>query len=108
MPKFLKKLEKLKALAACIVALITLIGLVFGIYFYMENRYALAEELNKVKQRLDYKIKADQLKSVQDRIWVIEDRYQSRRMDPTTMEELRKLKESKESIKGELINMEKK
>ena len=98
---------ELNKLASSIISLAAVISLAFGSYFYFEKRYALAGDLEKVKSRLEYKIKSDQLKSTQDRIWTIEDRYQGKPMDKTTTEELRQLKESKDQIKGELDKLEK-
>lgn len=88
------------------IAVGTLVAIAFGGYFYIEKRFALAEELDKVKNRLEYKIKSDQLLSIQDRIWRIEDRMEDAKPTPTEKEELRKLKEDKEAISGTIKALE--
>lgn len=62
--------EKLSVIAALVI----LLGTAFSVYFYFENRYALAEELKKVEQRLDYKISDDHRFSVQQEMRQIEER----------------------------------
>lgn len=90
-----------------ILAITALLSVVFGVYFYVDNRYALADDLNKTKQRLEYKIQADQLSNVQDRIWKIEDRFEKRTMDITTKEELKRLNQQKADLKSGLDKLEK-
>jgi hypothetical protein len=108
----------MKEKLAVIGALIVIIGTCFGVYFFAENRYALSQEVKKdiqeIKQtqekeskRLDYKILSDQLRSVQDRIWKIKDRYENKPpKDPTVKEELRELEGSKIAIGDRLKEME--
>ena len=57
-----------------IISILTIVGIAFGAYFYIENRYALSDELKQVEKRLDYKILSDQHNSIQHRIWQIQDR----------------------------------
>lgn len=85
-----------------LIALCTLIGIVFSGYFYFESHYALAKDLKKVETRLDYKITSDQLESIQERIWKIEDRFYNKNMPNTVKEEYRNLLEDKEDLKGKL------
>lgn len=82
-----------------IIAVLTILGFTFGAYFYLDNRYALSEDVKSIEKRLDYKIASDQLQSVQERIWQIEDRFQGNKMDPTTKEEIRNLEMQKEQLK---------
>jgi len=88
--------------------ILALLSTLFAGYMFVEKRYALAEELNKVKQRLDYKILSDQQKSVQDRIWKLDDRYQGKPMPSGITEEYRQLKSDNEKLKKQLEMMEKK
>ena len=97
-----------------IIGILTLISICFGTYFFLEKHYALktehealAAEVVKVKERLDYKILSDQLSATQNRLWQLEDRYQNKKMDNTANEEYRSLKEQKDSLKGKLDKMEK-
>jgi hypothetical protein len=94
---------------ATAISLITLLSMLFGTYFWIEARYAKADDLKETNQRLDYKIKSDQADSIQGRLWKLEDRYQDpKKMPPTVYEEYRVLKEQKKSIDGTLKVMEKK
>ena len=89
------------------ITILTILGFAFGAYFYIENRYALSQELEKTKQRLEYKIVGDQIQSIQDRIWKIIDRFQKKEMDETTKEELRSLEVNKEKLNDKLKALEK-
>ena len=89
---------KTKEIIGCISGLIVLIGLCFGVYFFFENRYALAEELKKTQQRLEEKIQSDRLNSVQERIWKIQDRIGNKKPNDNEKEEIRRLKEEKDRI----------
>jgi len=91
------------------LAILFILGAFFGAYQYIDNRYALSANLGatqkameRLEQRLDQKMLSDQLKSIQDRIWKIEDRCGKEPKDPTVREELRKLYEEKRQIEGEL------
>lgn len=85
-----------------------LIGTAFGVYFYFESRYALAEELEKTKSRLEYKIKTDQAQSIRDRMWKLDDRYQNKPMPSEVKEEKRKLSDDYNRLNVILNEMEKK
>ena len=99
----------MKEKVAVIGSLVLLIGVCFSVYFYFESRYALSQELKQTQQRLEYKIISDQLQSVQDRIWKVQDRCESNvPKDPTVKEELRQLEKTKDDLKGKLDKMEKK
>ena len=82
-------------LISTLITIITFIGLIFGFYFWMENRYAstlyaqsVMQHSQQVEQRLDYKIKSDQAKGIQSRIWQLQDRCKTL-CDLTSQEELR-------------------
>ncbi len=98
----------MKEKLAAIIAILTIIGIIFGVYFYIENRYALAEELKKTQQRLDYKIISDQFQAIQERIWKIKDRVGEKPKDQTIKEELQKLESDKKSLEMKIDVMEKK
>jgi hypothetical protein len=90
----------LREMSSSIIAVVGVISLAFGGYFYLENRYALAEELQKTNQRLEQKIQQDRVNAVQERMWKIEDRLQDQNRRPTDLEkdEIRKLQVEKEQI----------
>jgi hypothetical protein len=56
------------------VSLLVLITLFFGAYRFLDDRYALANELAKVEKRLDVKIADDQRISMQQEMRQIEER----------------------------------
>jgi len=92
-----------------IISLLTIIGICFGAYIYIENRYALSEEVKKIEQRLDYKITSDQIQSKQQRIWGLEDRYPNKsKMPETVKEEYRQLEVDKSVLEKKLEVLEKK
>ena len=92
-----------------IISIFTIIGIAFGAYFYIDNRYALSQEVKKIEQRLDYKIIADQLQTKQERIWKISDRYpDSQKMPPAVKEEKRQLETDKVILEKKLEKLEKK
>lgn len=93
---------------SALVSVITIVGMAFGAYFYIEGNYAKAEEVQKIEQRLEYKIKSDQGKEIQQRLWLLEDRYERRPMAETTKEEYRKLQEEKKAIDNDLNQLRKK
>jgi len=99
--------DKKMKLVAGIISLITLISLVFGTYFFLDNRYASAQALKQVEQRLDYKIKSDQVQSIQQRIWQIDDRCADK-CSLTAKEEKRKLQSDLELTKEQMKVLEKK
>jgi archaellum component FlaC len=97
-----------KAISA-IIAVCTILGFAFGAYFFIDSRYALAETVKQVEQRLDYKIKSDQLDQAQARSWNLEDRYKSiDKMPAAVKEEYRELQQKKEQLKENLKSLEKK
>lgn len=64
----------MKTTLSAIGGILLIIGVFFGVYKYIDDRYALAEELRLVSQRLEYKIKDDQRFSIQQEMRQIEER----------------------------------
>lgn len=90
-----------------IVALIVIIGsTIIGAYLFIDDRYALAEDVKNVKARLEYKILSDQIDNIQQRIWKIEDRYHDVHISIEAADELRDLKYRKERIEKEMKLLE--
>jgi predicted mannosyl-3-phosphoglycerate phosphatase (HAD superfamily) len=98
---------KIKEFIGLITGILILFGIMFGTYQYFENRYALAEEVKKIEKRIDYKILSDQLQMIQERIWKIEDRFQKKKMEETTKEEMRALEMKKQETQKKLDVLEK-
>lgn len=85
------------------IVIFVMAGSLFSVYFWLDDRYALANDVKEIEQRLDIKILEDQMSSIQERIWKLEDRlavrpHGARSVDITAKEELRELKEKKETI----------
>lgn len=85
-----------------LITLSTFIALVFGFYFWIEARYAIAEELAQLEQRFEIKVRSDILRETNARIWQLEDRLRANPNDVTAQEDLRELKEDKNRIEREL------
>ena len=71
----------MKNTLATVGALILLLGAFFGVYKYIDARYALAEELRQVEKSLSYKIADDQRFSVQQEMHQIEERNLNKSID---------------------------
>jgi len=76
-------------------------GVIFTAFFFFEGRYAYAEKLDEVSNRLEIKINKDRSYILQSRIWVLEDRQRSG-IDPIGQkflsEQLRETKYEKEQV----------
>jgi septation ring formation regulator EzrA len=91
------------------IAVITLISFAFGVYFFVDSRYALAENVKQIEQRLDYKIKSDQVDQIQTRLWKIEDRYKNMdKMPAAVKDDYRDLQDKKQKLQDGLKSLEKK
>ncbi len=89
-----------------IIAVLTILGFAFGAYFFIDNKYACSEDVRKIEKRLDYKIASDQLQSVQERIWKIDDRHPDKKMDATTKEEIRTLELKQKELNEKMKTLE--
>ena len=96
-----------------ISAIVGLIGVAFGAYFFVDSRYALAEELKHTKEtsetrihslerRLEIKIKGDAIRQIQERVWKLEDRQVNNPADESLKSEIRLLSTEKEALSKEL------
>jgi len=83
-------------------AIVALVVVIIGGYMFIENRYALRNQLQKIEIRLEMKIIRDDRSQTQDRIWDLEDRIKENPEDITAIEELRKLKEDKKDYADKL------
>lgn len=93
---------------SCILAIMAILAASFGAYQHLE-RYALAEDLKKVEQRLDYKIISDQLEYKQQKMEQIEDRYKSVEKAPEVIQkDYKRLREEKNRLEKKLDALEKK
>lgn len=97
----------MKKILDVIISSLVILGALWGAYQYFEHRYASAEDVAQIEQRLDYKIVSDKYYSTQERIWKIHDRCGKNPTDPTVKEQLRTLELQLEELKTELNKFEK-
>lgn len=81
-------MKKLSMTCALIIAL----SGVLGIIYTLDSRWAKAEEVALISQRLDEKIAGDRSDRVQQRIWQIEDRYKGKTVAEPDLQLYRELK----------------
>jgi hypothetical protein len=92
-----------------IISLLAIVSVAFGAYFFIDNRYALSQEMKQIERRLDYKIVSDQLEYKDSRIDKIEKSYPDQsKMPPIVQEEHKKLKKDKAVLEKKLEVLEKK
>ena len=82
---------------------LTIITLLFGSWLYIDKTKADAASVEKLEQRLDRKILKDDMREMQQRVWVLKDRFgeQLERASSTIKEEYRELVEELKEIKEE-------
>lgn len=68
-------MSKLKEFIIIVLAMVSFGGFIWGSQSYLEKRYALAEDVEKLSNRLDQKILEDRRDNIQQRIWKLEDKY---------------------------------
>ncbi len=83
-------------------AIVALVVVIIGGYMFIENRYALKNQLEKIEIRLEMKIVSDNIHQIQNRVWDIQDRLSENPGDKTAKEEVRELKEKKKNFENEL------
>lgn len=85
------------------VAFLVSLATVVTFLYYIDDRWAKAKDLAYVEMRLDQKILSDRLYDLQQRLWMLEDRYgEEKEMPEEVRTEYRKLKQEYESIKRQL------
>jgi hypothetical protein len=78
----------------------------FGVYSYVDNRYALSATVRQIEQRLDYKIVSDQANEKQNRIWQLQDRYAGKNMPKVAEEQVRTLQKELTDLKEKMKKLE--
>ncbi len=103
------KTLSLKERIGIATGIIAILGFLYTIGKFIDTRYAhysdhkaLAQDVKKIEKRLDFKIADDQLKAVQERIWIIKDRCERRGCTETEREDLRMLETQKESLQKKI------
>jgi predicted phage-related endonuclease len=92
-----------------IISIVVLLSFAFGTYFFIDNRYASADSVKQVEQRLDYKINSDQRDQIQNQMWKLEDRYKDvDKMPKDVKDNYRDLQNRKQKLDESLKTQEKK
>ena len=96
-----------------LIALLTIIAIIIGTYIYIDNRYALKNQLKRIEIRLELEITQDDLLYSLERSYELEDRLLKKTNVITEKEELRKLKErikdfekKRSNLNNKLIELE--
>ena len=76
-----------------VIALFLSLTSVFGFIAKADSRYAKAQDVVELSERLEAKLKADRIKAIQEEMWRMEDRWHKRFVedkgrDPENMEEV--------------------
>ena len=86
-----------------IIALLTILSFAFGAWFYIDKTKANCEDVKKIdykvdktQQMMEFKFKALDLKTTEDRIYDMEKRYGKNPTDSTKAAELEKLRRERE------------
>jgi hypothetical protein len=85
-----------------ILAGVITVGSVVTMLFAFDSRYAKAEYVAQIENRLDTKIKKDRADMLQERMWRLEDRYG---VDVKKMDEYRRLDSERQIIMDNLRNI---
>ena len=75
-----------------IIAVIIALGTIIGGTLAYDSTLVKSEELEKVKNTIRFTIASDEVRQIQDRIWIVEDRHQNVEMPDTVIETIRDLK----------------
>lgn len=89
---------------SAIFALIIALAAVAGIVSKLDDRWAKAAQVKQLEMRLDQKIDADRINQIQQRIWILEDRYKSPdKMPQSVREEYRVLRDEKDRLEKKWV-----
>lgn len=91
-----------KELIGCIAGIIALISVCFGVYFWFEGHYCLAEDFQRFAQSTKYELKSNQLEKLNERSWQLQKRIEQNPKDETAKEDLDKIKETKKQYEKQL------
>jgi len=92
----------MQKLIASVIALSLLMGTAFGLFFWFENRYCLAQEFRLFAQGTKYELKSLQLERLNERRWQLEERVEQKPEDKTAKEDLKRIEETKKKYEKEL------
>ena len=81
---------------------LVLLGSVIGAWVFADDRWAKVQQVIELECRLDQKIDQDKANWIQQRIWVLEDRYRQSSMPVSVKEEYRQLKKQLNDLLNKL------
>jgi len=91
----------MKKIIATMTVIITLSSFI-AVWVYMDERWAHAEDVEKLSQRLDNKIAQDRIDYLDQRIWKIEDRYPKGKMPIMVLDQYRGLKKERAKLEQKM------
>lgn len=96
-------LDRVKNSIGVVIAFLAFGGFVWGAYSYLDAQYAKAEDVQRIEQRLEFKITKDRYETIQERLWKLEDRFPDKRKMPSSvLEEYRQLESEKELLQEKI------
>lgn len=98
----------MKEKCTTILAIIAILGAFFSSYLYLENRYALAEEVRGIEKTFQYKFKSMEIRETDRRISVWDDKCNHRPPDKQACEEAIRLRADRNQQELELKELGKK
>jgi len=84
------------------LSIIILLGSVVGAWVFADDRWAKAEQVNVLMVRFDQHTSQEKADWLQQRIWVLEDRYNQGTMPVSVKEEYRQLKKQLNDLLNKL------
>lgn len=91
-------IKQINGITGAILGVAALVGVSFGAV----NYFATAQDLKLVEMRLDQKIVSDRIQQLQERIWMLQDRYQKTSMPAEVKNEIRQLQMEIENLQRKL------
>ena len=89
----------------CIISVSAILGVFFGAYTYIDTRYALKEKVLLVENRLEQKIKHDEIMNLQQRIWQLEDRLEIKPDNSEIKKEIRRIECERDNLDKQLTTL---
>jgi uncharacterized protein YlxW (UPF0749 family) len=81
-------------------------GALFGVYQFVEQRYAYAEDFRQFKSQYVYDRLEQKRDRLQSRIWTLDDRYKDVHMPESVKEEYRSLQEQLKQADSKINSMD--
>lgn len=96
--------KKISLYAGTFLALASIVGILFT----LDNYVAKAADVEKLSRRLDLKIMMDVGRDLQNRIWMLKDRYEGRSMPLHIKKQIRCLQEDLNKVNADIQQLRRK